>query len=135
MIAIDSNIVIYALNNNADFAIYAQSILLRMQKVGGIMSTILRTESLCITKDPIVRNEIHSFLSDIKNTIFISVDPKIADYAGQILADYPAIKIADAIHLATAKQAGATEFWTNDNKLCKVSIKDLIIRPLSEASL
>ncbi len=41
--------------------------------------------------------------------------------AARIRADFPSVKTPDALHLATALHYGCDEFWTNDDRLMKVT--------------
>lgn len=51
----------------------------------------------------------------------LSLVDEIFMRAAQLRADSPNVKTPDAIQLATALHYGCDEFWTNDDRLAKVS--------------
>lgn len=131
MIAFDTNVAIYILNNNPQFVDGAVRVIERAQQQGCCLSVVLITEVLCFAGANNI-DELETFLQSFRNTKYIDYDAAIARQAAAILRQYPAFRIADAVHLATALATGATEFWTNDTRLAKFSSTDLRVRLLSE---
>ena len=52
-----------------------------------------------------------------------SVESHVADLAAEFRADYPSLKLPDALHLATAIQADCGAFITGDKRLAVVSAR------------
>lgn len=49
--------------------------------------------------------------------------PRIADLTAELRADYPSLKLPDAIHIATAIQADCGAFITVDKRFAAVSAR------------
>ncbi len=135
-ISVDSNIFIYVFNADEAFVQHATNVLEKAEQQGAVVTVLLLTEmlhgALGVPKD---EELIHDYLQAFRNLTFVPVSPSIATAAGKLLGRYPALRIGDAIHLATAAEAGADEFWTNDRKLKKIVIKGLRVRMLPEIGL
>jgi predicted nucleic acid-binding protein len=137
--ALDSNILIYILDDDSPFSKPALDLLKRLEstETSVYLSTVARTE---ILHQPYqVSDEIgdkaKQFLSSFGFIAFIEVSENIADKAAELCAKVGAkLKNIDSIHLATALNAGATEFWTNDHELLKVVVDGINIRSLDDVS-
>lgn len=109
MIAFDSNILIYILENDSYFADKARKVFLDVQKDGGVCSALVITETLysnitrCDQLGPLLSPSI----------TIAPVTQAIAELAGQLKIKY-GIKNIDAIHVATALNFRAKVFVTND---------------------
>lgn len=122
--ALDSNIFIYWLERNPDFFRKSAEIVKRIHSgEPGYCSTLVYAE--------IFRGNSTSFeaLASIQNLVFIPMDTRIAQLAGQLRHEHK-IKAPDAIHVATAITAGAKRFITNDKELTRLRVPGLSIEPL-----
>lgn len=133
MIAVDANIVIYALTGSGEFAEPSRILLRRVSAHGGVASVLLLSEVLSQAdlNQPAARREVEDFLTHLRGMDWAEVSRPIAIKAAELMRQYPKkLHLADAIHLATATIIGADEFWTNDKALLKVSIPGLKIKSL-----
>ena len=138
MISLDANIIIYSLNNNSEFAKPSQKILEKAASEGAVVSTILYTEVLAVSNDKFISDivMIENFLDGLLGVSYMPVSTEIAQMAAKLLRENaPALRIADAIHLATAVESGADEFWTNDYKLQKIKVPNTKIKLLRAATV
>ena len=130
MIALDSNVFIYIFEHNETFGDAAETTLKRAHERGdGIcLSTLVLTEILSGSDEP----RIIDFFQD-KAFSFYDVTTEVAALAGSLRFKHPALRTADALHLATALQAGAKQFVTNDRQLCNLRLSlELDVVPLTE---
>lgn len=135
MISLDANIIIYSLNNDPDFAKPAQAVLLRAARQGATVSTVLYTEVLAVSDQKRISDiaMIKDFMDGLLGTSYLAVTAEIAQLAAKLLHENsPALRIADAIHLATASTSGAQEFWTIDRKLKNIQLPATKVKLLSE---
>ncbi len=134
MIAYDSNVLIYYLENNPAFADAAEDVIKRGHTQGTVLSVLVMQETLngfALLGEKELGNAKQA-LEELKSTIFIDVTQPIIEQAvrlttlfGRKVMDY------DAIHLATALENDVSEFYTNDHELIKIGkIKGLKIVPL-----
>lgn len=135
--ALDSNILIYVLDDASPFSQSAQMLLKKLEASQDTVyvSAIARTEILhqpyqvSITVGERAKQLIDSF----SFVTFLDVSNNIADKAAELCAEVgDKLKNIDSIHLATALDAGATEFWTNDLELAKVKLDRLDIKSLGD---
>ncbi len=135
--ALDSNILIYVLDDASPFSKSALDLLkgLENDEASVYVSTIARTE---ILHQPYqisieVGDKAKHFLSSFGFISFVEVSEGIADSAAELCAKVGAkLKNIDSIHLATALSLGATEFWTNDRELLKVTVDGISIKSLDD---
>lgn len=125
MIAFDSNILIYVLENDPCFGDKAVDVFYEIEQVGGICSSLIITEAM---RAPIISKSLIGPLLSRSVTI-LPVTEQIAEMAGVIKIEH-GLKNVDSIHIATAIAGGATEFVTNDKKLSAKKIRDIKIRAL-----
>jgi len=137
--ALDSNILIYILDDNSPFSKPALDLLKRLENTEAsvCLSTVARTEILHqpyqISAE--IGEKAKRFLSSFGFISFIEVSEDIADKAAKLSAKVGAkLKNIDSIHLATALEKGATEFWTNDHELLKVKVDGISIKSLDDVS-
>lgn len=127
MIALDTNIFIYVLENNPEFGQRAASAL-RSAQNDGAASAIVYLEllsSAAFHTNNIQRNIALNFLNEqrliyiepLKDTLILAAELRAANSAK--------LELGDAIHLASALAAGADTFITNDQNLLKLQVKDL----------
>lgn len=139
IVALDSNILIYVLDDASPFSKPALSLLKRLEESETMvrLSTIARTEILQLPYQVSAElgNKTKQFLSSFGFISFVSVSENIADKAAELCADYGAkLKNIDSIQLATALDVGASEFWTNDQELLKVKIDKISIKSLDDVN-
>ena len=125
MIAFDSNLLIYFIEDIPEFAKKAENTFLQIEKEQGVCSSLVITESLYgnITNF----EQLGPLLSP--SIQIVPVTLQIAELAGQLKVTC-AIKNADAIHLATAIMAKADKFVTNDQKLLKKKVPGIEVHGL-----
>ncbi len=134
MIAVDSNILIYALTGRGEFAEASRAILQRASVEGGSASVLLIGEVLCKT-DPELDHQIQQatqYVMNLKNITYQPVTSVVAEQAAKLVRNHTGkLRLADAIHLISALSAGAGEFWTNDKKLRTITIPGLRVKLLT----
>ena len=133
MIAVDTNLFIYVLAEHPDYGLAAEALLNRGEQEPLIASVLVIGELLGVS-DPSKATQLsyaRLMLSSLHGLQLMPADETIV-YAATALMQQQGLRLQDAIHLATAHQAGATEFWTNDKKLAKVTLPGLRVRLLSE---
>lgn len=137
IVALDSNILIYILDDDSPFSKTALDLLKRLENTEAsvYLSTVARTE---ILHQPYqlsfeIGERAKQYLSSFEFISFIAVSEDIADKAAELCAKVGAkLKNIDSIHLATALSAKASEFWTNDRELLKVGIDGISIKSLDD---
>lgn len=136
MIAFDTNIAIYTLNNHPKFYNQSKDIINSAKEQGGCVSVLLISELLQFSglRDDQRMRYAENFIESLFPISFISTDSDIARYAASILREYSWLKLPDAVHLTTAAIGGATEFWTNDHRLADVMLTTLKIKLLQPAA-
>lgn len=84
-------------------------------------SPLVRMECLVMplrTKDSQLHKLYDAFFNPQR---LLAMPPEVFDQPAQFRADFSSLKTPDALHLATAINHKCDEFWTNDNRLDKVS--------------
>lgn len=66
------------------------------------------------------------FVREFPNLVVWNIDESIITESSRLRASYPSLKTPDAIHLATALQAGADCFITNDTRLTKLPVMRIV---------
>ncbi|HEY1645861.1 MAG TPA: type II toxin-antitoxin system VapC family toxin [Candidatus Saccharimonadales bacterium] len=127
MVALDTNIYIYFLENNPEFFPSAEQAIKHALEAG----------SICVPT--ITLMEIRSGAPNTKEIIDFFANPQfevhdftidLAIEAGQLRYEHKSLKSADSIHLATALANNVTQFITNDERLEKLKL-DIEIIPLA----
>ena len=117
-VALDTNIFIYYSNQDSEYTSYTNKIFTRLEKNKLKASTSLITlAELLALKAPenMVKILEESFLTT-PNLSIVPFDQKIAIEAARIRRQY-GFRLPDAIQLASAIEAGAQVFITNDLRL------------------
>lgn len=132
LIGLDSNIFSYQFHKHPVFGPPAKEIFdaLSLNKSQAITSIITLTEilSVKILHNKLKDLEIQFF--DTPNLLILDVNHKIALEAAKIRRDY-GFRLPDAIQLATAIQAKAKVFITNDERLRKLKeLKVILLKEL-----
>lgn len=125
MIAFDSNVLIYFLENDAAHGLKAEGVFREIENRGGVCSALAITETMYGTID--AYHKITPLLSPKVNVVQVS--KSLAALAGQLKIKH-GLKNIDAIHLATALLSEADEFVTNDQALLKKTLIGIKIRGL-----
>jgi predicted nucleic acid-binding protein len=123
-IAIDCSIFIYQLEANQRYLALADSIFAWVERAGheAVTSTITMTELLVPSYRDNVESRIDEFygrLSTYPNLRWNAPDLDPADIAARIRATYK-LRAPDALEAATAIQANATGFITNDPVFARI---------------
>ena len=120
-IAVDANVLVYVLDASERRAGVGRAFLDAFEAgtTRGVMSTLGLAEITAgpaRTSDPAELERYVDEARSIKGLDFQPVTAEIAVDAG-ILRGVRGLRLADAIHLASARAAGATAFVTNDRRL------------------
>ena len=127
MVALDTNVYIYFLENNPEFFTSAER----------AIKYALEGDSICVPT--ITLMEIISGVPDSMLIVDFFANPQFEVYdfttplaysAGQLRYNHKSLKAADSIHIATAIENKATQFITNDERLSKLKL-DIEIVPLA----
>ncbi len=126
---LDSNIFIYAFEAQAGALRQAIGQIIRMiylEQCAASTSLITRAEVLVRPlqlRQTELADRYRALLSGY-NAVFIhTLDEQTVELAAELRADYPALKLLDALHIATAIQASCTVFVTGDLRLSVVSAR------------
>lgn len=126
---IDSNVLIYAFEGRSGTLRDAASLLIRRVFIGesvGCTSVLSRAEVLLrpLGKRQIELADRYRRLLTAAGPIDVRpVEPRVADLAAELRADYPGLELPDALHVATAIQADCGAFITGDKRLVAVSAR------------
>jgi len=117
-IALDTSILIYQLETNPKYIALTDVVFawLALPSSRAVTSTITMTEILVSPyrrSDQKLADNFYGLLSTYPNLGWIPVDLEIADLAARIRAQHH-LRTPDALQAATAVQAHATAFLTND---------------------
>ena len=124
-IGLDASIFIYQLEANPRYIALADSVFSWVERAGheAVTSTITMTELLVPSyrdKDEHQVDEFYGLLSTYPNLRWIPPDLETADLAARLRASYR-LRTPDALQAATAIQANATGFLTNDPVFARIS--------------
>lgn len=127
MIAFDTNIAIYALNGHPEYAEESIAVIGKASRSGGCVSILLLTELLSYPKltDKRYLQKAEEFVQSLANLDIAAIDEEISRYAAALMRQYEVLRLADALHVASAVLRGASEFWTNDRKLKNIEVPGL----------
>ena len=130
LVALDSNIFIYNLEENPQFVKFTDLVFKRLvaNKLKAVTSIISLTEILSYQKTSNVAKQLIEDFLGTPNLEVFDVNQQIAVEAANIRRSY-GIRLPDAIQLATAVNAKADAFITNDKKL--KAFKDIKILPIT----
>lgn len=136
MISFDTNILIYFFEGNVEFDDHSHRVLARGGAEGMTLSELVRYELLSgialTTPDRLPAMELA--LEEL-GAVFAKIEKSTSRLAAHLTAQYGRkVKGFDAIHIASAIENGATEFWTNDQSLVGAGVTEVAVRALSEAS-
>lgn len=126
MLAIDSNILIYYLEKDPTFFEAANLILTKAIQNGTMICV-----SVLIITEVLSGSEPDADLSilDHPGFLVLPITRNIASSAG-LLKQSQKLSTWDALHLATAIEAGAKQLLTNDRNLLKITVPGIELVPL-----
>jgi predicted nucleic acid-binding protein len=131
-VGIDSNVVIYALEGSSSEADAASAVfdLMAAGEIHGILSILGLIEVLVAPArhegDALVQRYADE-LADLEGLTIAPIDRDVAIEAAHIRA--LGARLADAIHLGTARSAGASAFLTNDRGIRPPPGLEVILLP------
>jgi predicted nucleic acid-binding protein len=120
-VGLDSNVLIYVLDDDPAHGGMAGAVIdaIARGEAHGILSTLVLTE-VCSgparVGDLALVDRLADDLKSLENTRFVPVSAEVAIDAAVLRAP-GLLSTADAIHLASARSAGATAFVTNDRRI------------------
>jgi predicted nucleic acid-binding protein len=131
MIGVDSNVLIHLLEGGPPQADVAGALLDAVAR--GESTAVISTLAIAeVAAGPARVGELALVgryaeeLSSLENMRVVSVDREVAVEAA-ILRGTASVTTADAIHLATARGAGATVFVTNDRRIPPIARMEILL--------
>lgn len=123
-VGIDSNVLIYLLEQPGHLADLAGAVLdtIARGETKGVLATLALAETCAgpaQAKNPALVERYADELTSLENVELVSLTPELAVDAAALRGS-GSIALADAIHLASARGAGATAFVTNDRRIKSV---------------
>ncbi len=130
MVYLDTNILVYLLEQHAEYSQQVASTLEAAAQRGETFfsSTITITEFLAGTTSSTLDT-----LHRVPGLHFVALDETLAE-AAALLQRKENLQIGDAIHLATALHHKASLLFTNDRQLAKVGSTYLSVKTLDEVA-
>jgi predicted nucleic acid-binding protein len=134
LIYLDSNIVIYLVEDMPDFTPRADALVASLADGGHqlAVSHLVRMEcrtGAMLSGAPAILEDYDEFFADVQHQV-LELTSAVFDLAAELRAQH-GIAAMDALHLATALVAGCDAFATNDDHL--PSLPELPIVPLPSA--
>jgi predicted nucleic acid-binding protein len=99
-----------------------------------VVSVLALLEALVIPKrqgDEVLCRRYRDFFDAFPNLTVVPVGPEVAEAAAELRASH-GLRTPDALHLATARHAGADLFVTEDRRVRE--LPDLAVRSLAEVT-
>jgi predicted nucleic acid-binding protein len=132
---VDTSVFIYALERKSPFALAAEAVLHAVIEghPTAAISKLVLAELLVVpyrAQRPDVASKYVHYLESYPNLTLVAPGVEICRTAARLRGEVSALKLPDAIHLATAVASGATAFVTNDARL--PAAKDLPVLLLSD---
>lgn len=130
VISFDTNILIYYIEKNQEWFEAAKKVLKMGEDRGAIISELVRFEVLrgVAMKVPSVLDKTEQYLGELIGIKFAGIDAKTVSKAINITKQFDgSVTSFDALHIAHAITHGATEFWTNDQRLVSMGIDEIKI--------
>lgn len=123
IVAFDTNVFIYWLDSGSP--LFRQSVsaleLLKSPGVSAVTSVLTITELLAGLRSS-AGQSVSDILDDFGDKLGVMpIDKSIAELAGELRQKFKNLRTPDALHIATALNAGAKTFITNDYGLSKLS--------------
>ncbi len=121
-IALDTNIFVYAYERSDELGERARNLLQEIKHPPNKISlSVLVLEEFLVK---IYKNGLQKELKQYEGLLtggglftIVDIDRKVARTAAKLRAEYPSLRAPDALHLASAIEAGAKVFITTDKKL------------------
>ena len=120
-IGLDTNVLVYLLEDVAPFAATSQAIMdaVEARRVSAVLASVGLAE---LVTGPARTGDgalVERYADELRSMTGLRIEPLSADVAldAAIIRGSRPIGLADAIHLATARAAGASAFVTNDRSL------------------
>lgn len=128
-VALDSNVLIYLLEGSGSLADTSAALLdgIAAGEADGVLATLALAE-ICSgparAEDLALVERYSDELTSLENVRLVALDHEVAVDAA-IIRGSTSLSIADAVHLASARRAGATVFVTNDRRITPISRLDV----------
>lgn len=138
MISFDSNILIYFIDGSDKWSEPAEKVLKKASTEGAVVSELIRQEVLTgvILQYPQIYNRSAALLESLVAVEYAQVDRKATNRALKLTRKYGRkVKGYDAIHLASAIENGATEFWTNDQQMVAAGVSEISVCSLQDSGI
>lgn len=120
-IGLDTNVFVYLLEDVAPFAARSQALVdaVEARRVSAVLASIGLAEVLTGPARSGDGALLERYADELRSMAGLRIESLSADIAvdAAIIRGSRRIGLADAIHLATARAAGATAFITNDRRL------------------
>jgi len=120
-IFLDTYIIIYIVEKHPIYSSKIEALMNGLNDDVFCFSPLVRMECLVMplrTQDSELQKLYGAFFNAQR---LLAMPIEVFDQAAQFRADFSSLKTPDALHLATAIYHNCGEFWTNDNRLDKVS--------------
>jgi predicted nucleic acid-binding protein len=131
-IALDSNVFIAFLAEDPDFFDVSAEIMRKIEngQLNASYSSLVFGEVMRMPADESLE-PIKQFFNKLPGTDF-PADKTVCTKAAELRRKYPALKLPDAIHLATAIQSKVHNFITADKSLARIANKEISATYLKE---
>ena len=120
-IYLDSCTAIYLVEEHQGFAPKIESLLEASRDADIFISDLTVMECLVgplRNKNHLLENKFHQWFA---NVTVLAITSSAFVKAAELRALYQSLRTPDAIHLAAALHSSCDEFWTNDNRLEKIT--------------
>ena len=125
LVAIDSNVFIAALSPKENHSLVAQQLIknIASARYQAVASSIVYGEVISLAKKEQARSlDLTSFFRSLRNLKTVPANDSICVATGRLRQKYGTkLRLADALHLATALDQKSDFFITNDLPLAKIA--------------